>query len=73
MVNKALIEKLGNADATNEGDASAVARLALGCLTGYRVNTNSKFKERDIKVLADILQAYAYMLQEEGIKVVLDN
>lgn len=60
------VEVIGNADATNEGDANAAARFILNSIIGQRNVSGGKVKE-----LAKAMQAYAYLLQEAGVKVVL--
>lgn len=48
----------------------AIALRILGDLTGYR--DNSSHKSDDVKQLVNAIQAYAYLLQENNVKVVVD-
>lgn len=67
---KEYAKQIGEADATNEGYAKAAARFMINGLVGYKKN---KFQERDIANLANMIEAYAYLLQEAGVKVVAKN
>jgi imidazolonepropionase-like amidohydrolase len=61
-----MTEVLGNLDATYMSDAEAVARYILAGTRGrYAV-----LDPADVDFIATVLQAYAKLLQDAGVKVV---
>lgn len=63
-----MTEILGNLDATNCGDTEAVAYYLLNNLIGYR--SKSVAVHNDAKMVAVIIQAYAKLLQDSGVKMI---
>lgn len=59
---------IGNADASDCGDATAAARRIIADLYGY--NHKSKHRANDTAELANAIQAYALLLQKAGVTVV---
>lgn len=67
MANKMKIKYLGDIlgklDATNDGPAQATARYTLGRL----FPASAAVTDLDVQVLADTLEAYAYLLRTSGV------
>jgi len=64
MIIQDMVEKFGNLDATNESAESAIANYVLNNLKGGKRNHNS-----DKMFMQIAMQAYAKMLQDNGVKV----
>lgn len=62
-----IAEEMSKLDATNYSAEDAIANYIIGHLRGYRQNANGKHLDHDFVKTA--IQAYAKMLQDEGVKV----
>lgn len=58
---------MGKLDATNCSSEEAIAEFILGNLIGYRKNVSQRPNDKAFIVIA--IQAYAKLLQDNGVKV----
>ena len=61
-----MAKTLGNLDATHCGDAEAAAEFILKHVAGYIYGVNHP---HTVDFIATVLQAYAKLLQDAGVKV----
>jgi hypothetical protein len=65
-----LAEKMGKLDATHQSSEAAIADWIMNSLGGYRRNSIHRPQDKDF--LIDAIQAYAKLLQDEGVTVTTD-
>lgn len=63
-----LAEEMGKLDATNYSSEDAIANWMLNHLRGYRSKSNGR--NLDHEFVKTAIQAYAKLLQDNGVKVV---